>query len=68
VARDRFGQHLISAWTLTGAADYFLRIWCADLVAPNHLIHHQLPPHPAVARVQSRTVMEQPKPDAPLPS
>jgi DNA-binding Lrp family transcriptional regulator len=25
---------VISAWTLTGEADYLLRVWCADLPAP----------------------------------
>ncbi|RID93132.1 Lrp/AsnC family transcriptional regulator [Gemmobacter lutimaris] len=58
---------VISAWTLTGEADYLLRLWCADLPALNTLIHHRLLPHPAVARVQSQIVMDQFKPDAPLP-
>ncbi|OJY33382.1 MAG: AsnC family transcriptional regulator [Rhodobacterales bacterium 65-51] len=58
---------VISAWTLTGEADYLLRIWCADLPALNDLIHHRLLPHPAVARVQSQIVMDQFKADAPLP-
>jgi DNA-binding Lrp family transcriptional regulator len=30
---------VISAWTLTGEADYLLRVWCADLPALNRLIH-----------------------------
>ncbi len=59
---------VISAWTLTGEADYLLRIYCADLAALNRLIHHQLLPHPAVARVQSQIVMDQMKPDAALPT
>jgi DNA-binding Lrp family transcriptional regulator len=59
---------VISAWTLTGEADYLLRVWCADLPALNRLIHHDLLPHPAVARVQSQIVMDQMKPDAPLPT
>lgn len=58
---------VISAWTLTGEADYLLRVWCADLPALNRLIHDRLLPHPAVARVQSQIVMDQLKPDAPLP-
>jgi DNA-binding Lrp family transcriptional regulator len=69
-----FGQliatlpEVISAWTLTGEADYLLRVWCADLPALNRLIHERLLPHPAVARVQSQIVMNQFKADAPLPT
>lgn len=59
---------IISAWTLTGKADYLLRVWCADLPALNRLIHEILLPHPAVARVQSQIVMDQLKADAPLPT
>ena len=59
---------VISAWTLTGEADYLLRVWCADLPALNLLIHQRLLPHPAVARVQSQIVMDQLKADAPLPT
>lgn len=58
---------IVGCWTLTGEADYLLRVWCADLPALNTLIHHRLLPHPAVARVQSQIVMDQPKPDAGLP-
>ncbi|MDS9469247.1 Lrp/AsnC family transcriptional regulator [Paracoccus sp. MBLB3053] len=58
---------VVSCWTLTGEADYLLRVWCADLPALNTLIHHRLLPHPAVARVQSQIVMDQPKADAGLP-
>ncbi|SDO42785.1 DNA-binding transcriptional regulator, Lrp family [Lutimaribacter pacificus] len=57
-----------SAWTLTGDADYLLRVWCEDLGALNRLIHDRLLPHPAVARVQSQIVMDQFKQDAPLPT
>ncbi len=56
-----------SAWTMTGEADYLLRVYCADLPALNALIHEILLPHPAVARVQSQIVMNQLKADAPLP-
>ena len=59
---------IISAWTLTGEADYLLRVYCEDLAALNTLIHQILLPHPAVARVQSQIVMDQFKPDAPLPT
>jgi DNA-binding Lrp family transcriptional regulator len=59
---------VISAWTLTGEADYLLRVYCADLAALNRLIHQVLLPHPAVARVQSQIVMDQFKPDTALPT
>ena len=59
---------IVSAWTLTGEADYLLRVWCADLPDLNRVIHHMLLPHPAVARVQSQIVMDQFKPDAALPT
>ena len=59
---------VISAWTLTGEADYLLRVWCVDLPGLNRLIHERLLPHPAVARVQSQIVMDQLKSDAPLPT
>ena len=58
---------IVSAWTLTGEADYLLRVFCADLAALNRLIHQVILPDPAVARVQSQIVMDQFKPDAPLP-
>lgn len=57
-----------SVWTMTGDADYLLRVYCADLPALNTLIHEVLLPHPAVLRVQSQIVMDQPKRDAPLPT
>jgi DNA-binding Lrp family transcriptional regulator len=56
-----------AAFTLTGEADYLLRVWCSDLQALHRLIHGRLLPHPDVARVQSQIVMDQPKADAPLP-
>lgn len=59
---------ITSAWTLTGEADYLLRVYCADLAALNTLIHEVLLPHPAVSRVQSQIVMDQFKADAPLPT
>ncbi len=59
---------ITSAWTLTGDADYLLRVYCEDLPALNRLIHEVLLPHPAVARVQSQIVMDQLKRDAPLPT
>ncbi len=59
---------VISAWTLTGASDYLLRVFCSDLSALNRLIHDVLLPHPSVSRVQSQIVMNQLKADAPLPT
>ncbi|WP_372884198.1 Lrp/AsnC family transcriptional regulator [Shimia sp.] len=59
---------VICAWTLTGDADYLLRVYCDDLSALNRLIHDILLPHPAVSRVQSQIVMDQFKRDAPLPT
>ena len=59
---------IVSVWTLTGEADYLLRVYAPDLAALNVLIHQILLPHPAVARVQSQIVMDQLKADAPLPT
>ncbi|MGR3636825.1 MAG: Lrp/AsnC family transcriptional regulator [Shimia sp.] len=59
---------IVSAWTMTGDADYLLRAYCDDLNALNRLIHEVLLPHPAVSRVQSQIVMDQLKRDAPLPT
>lgn len=61
-------REIICAWTLTGEADYLLRVYCDDLASLNVLVHEVLLPHPAVARVQSQIVMDQLKPDAPLPT
>ena len=61
-------DEITSAWTLTGEADYLLRVYCSDLPALNQLIHEILLPHPSVARVQSQIVMNQFKSDAPLPT
>ncbi len=58
---------VVACWTLTGEADYLLRVWCADLAALNQLIQHALLAHPSVGRVQSQIVMEQMKPDSGLP-
>ena len=56
-----------AAWTLTGEADYLLRVWVADLGALNRLIQERLLAHPSVGRVQSQIVMDQAKPDSGLP-
>jgi DNA-binding Lrp family transcriptional regulator len=59
---------IVSAWTMTGDADYLLRVYCDDLPHLNRLIHEVLLPHPAVARVHSQIVMDQLKHDGPLPT
>ncbi|MEM6887121.1 MAG: Lrp/AsnC family transcriptional regulator [Pseudomonadota bacterium] len=61
-------SEITSAWTMTGDADYLLRVFCEDLPALNRLIHDVLLPHPAVARVHSQIVMDQLKSDGPLPT
>jgi DNA-binding Lrp family transcriptional regulator len=63
----RLRPEITSAWTMTGEADYLLRVFCPGLADLNRLIHEVLLPHPTVARVQSQIVMDQTKPDAPLP-
>ncbi len=63
----RTRDEITSAWTMTGEADYLLRVWCEDLPALNRLIHEVLLAHPTVARVHSQIVMGQSKADAPLP-
>ncbi|MEM8592431.1 MAG: Lrp/AsnC family transcriptional regulator [Pseudomonadota bacterium] len=60
-------REIVSAWTLTGDADYLLRVFTPDLARLNLLIHDVLLHHDAVARVQSQIVMDQPKADAGLP-
>ena len=65
--RVEASREIVSAWTLTGEADYLLRAYCEDLAALNRLIHERLLPHRAVARVRSQIVMAQLKADAPLP-
>lgn len=67
VRMTRTWPDIVGAWTLTGEADYLLRVYCADLSALNQLVQQVLLPHPAVSRVQSQIVMERVKPDAPLP-
>jgi DNA-binding Lrp family transcriptional regulator len=67
VRLTRSQPEITGAWTLTGEADYLLRIFCADLAALNRLVQQVLLPHRAVSRVQSQIVMERVKPDTPLP-
>lgn len=67
VRMTRSQPEITGAWTLTGEADYLLRVFCADLAALNRIVQQVLLPHPAVSRVQSQIVMERVKPDAALP-
>lgn len=59
---------IVSAWMMTGDADYLLRVYCADLGSLNRLIQEVLLAHQAVSKVQSQIVMDQVKQDAPLPT
>lgn len=56
-----------SLWTLTGEADYLLRVYVRSLAELNALVHEVFLPHEAVARVQTRIVMDQLKSDTGLP-
>ena len=58
---------IVSAWTLTGEADYLLRAYTTSLRGLHRLIHEVLLSHDTVARVQSQIVMDQLKADAGLP-
>lgn len=58
---------IVAAWTLTGEADYILRVYCADLPALNSLVQTVLLPHPGVGRVHTQIVMDQMKDDTALP-
>ena len=58
---------ITNAWSLTGEADYLLRVYCESLPVLNRLIQNVLLPHEAVARVHSQIVMDHLKRDAPLP-
>ncbi|MGR3507864.1 MAG: Lrp/AsnC family transcriptional regulator [Sulfitobacter sp.] len=61
-------DEIVSAWTMTGDADYLLRVYCENLSSLNRLIHDVLLPHRAVAKVHSQIVMDQLKHDGPLPT
>ena len=67
VRMTRLQPEIVGAWTLTGEADYLLRVYCSDLGGLNRIVQQVLLPHPAVSRVQSQIVMERVKPDSPLP-
>ena len=67
VALTRQRPEIVAAWTMTGEADYMLHVFCADLGALNHLVHHVLLAEPGVARVHSQIAMDRVKANAPLP-
>lgn len=58
---------ITSAWTMTGEADYLLRVFCKSLQDLNALLHEVILPHPTVSRVHSQIVMAQLKHDSALP-
>ena len=58
---------VLDGFTLTGEADYLLRVVTTDLDALSELVNEVLLPHPAVARVQSRIVLDRIKEGGPLP-
>jgi len=60
-------RQITAAWTMTGDADYLLRVFAEDLSDLNRLIHDVLLPHPTVAHVHSQIVMDQLKADSALP-
>ena len=64
----RTRTEIVAAWSLTGEADYLLRVFCQDLKTLNSLIQDTLLHQPAVLRVQSQIVMDQAKEDSPLPT
>lgn len=63
----RAQPEITAAWTLTGEADYLLRVYCDDLQALNRLIQDVLLQHPSIGRVQSQVVMDETKDDTALP-
>ncbi|MBC6407415.1 MAG: Lrp/AsnC family transcriptional regulator [Rhodobacteraceae bacterium] len=58
---------IVAAWSLTGKADYLLRLYCRSLEHLNTILHEVLLARAEVGRVHSRIVMQQVKKDAPLP-
>ena len=58
---------IVSAWTLTGDADYIFRVYCLNLGDLNNLIQNVLLPHPSIGRVHSQIVMDQLKDHTALP-
>lgn len=61
-------REITGAWTMTGDADYLLRVYCADLPALNRFTQDILLPHPSIGRVHSQIVMEALKDTGALPA
>lgn len=57
---------IVNVWTMTGDADYLAQAYWTDLAALNRLIRDVLLPHPTIAKVRSRIVLEHSVRDAPL--
>lgn len=60
-------REVVSVWTLTGDADYLLRVYCSDLERLNRLVQNELVRHASVARVRSQIVLDHVKEDTGLP-
>ena len=58
---------ILEAYTLTGDADYMLRVVTADLAALARFVSDVLLPHGTVARVESRIVLDRLKEGGALP-
>lgn len=58
---------ILEGFTLTGEADYLLKVVTSDLDALSDFVNEVLLPHAAVARVQSRIVLDRLKDGGPLP-
>ncbi|MGF1609105.1 MAG: Lrp/AsnC family transcriptional regulator [Kiloniellales bacterium] len=65
LVRER--PEILEAYTLTGDADYLLRVVTADLAALARFISDVLLPHGTVARVESRIVLDRLKENGALP-
>jgi DNA-binding Lrp family transcriptional regulator len=63
----RMTPQVLEAHSLTGEADYLLKVVASDLRQLSALINEALLPHDSVARVRSEIVLETLKADAPLP-
>ena len=58
---------VLDAYTLTGEADYVLKVVVADLPALSDFVNDVLLPHEAVDRVRSEVVLDVIKENGPLP-
>ena len=65
LVRER--EEVLDAFTLTGEGDYLLRVVTRNLDALSRLVNDVLLTHPAVARVQSRIVLDRLKEHGALP-